>query len=108
VKDVQQLTDALAREALGWKTAPDRYLLNDRRWLPKWRFQPTKNIADAFQLLEAADVLGYALRVDRNGVCRASVRTKAASAEASGPSVPRAICVAFARVYGIRVEEREG
>jgi len=104
VSHAQQLTEALARMALGWKTAPNRYLMRDRGWLPMWRFKPTERIADAFQLLETDAVLDYVLRVDRHGVCWVKVRTTATSAEASGTSLPLTICVAIARVYGIHVE----
>jgi hypothetical protein len=102
----KELTILLAEKVMGWRVAPDRFLMDGRRWLATWRFQPTKNIADAFQLLERADVNEYILRVDRKGLCRAKVRTSSASGEATSSSLPLAICVAVARAYGIRVEGR--
>jgi hypothetical protein len=99
-----QLTVVLAEKVMGWRVAPDRFLMDRRRWLATWRFQPTKNIADAFQLVEAAGVVEFALRASRNGVYGVKVRTSAASAEASGSSLPLTICVAIARAYSIDVE----
>jgi hypothetical protein len=107
VNDVHQLTGKLARRVLGWKTAPNRYIVGNRKWLPTWRFQPTKNIADAFRVLDAADVVEYVLRADRNGIYRVKVWTRRASAEASGPSLPLTICIAIARVLHIDLEARD-
>jgi hypothetical protein len=100
-----ELIAMLATQVLHWRIAPGRYLKDDRHWLPAWRFQPTKNIADAFQLLEGSDVVEYILRAERNGIYRVRVRTDAASAEASSSSLPLTMCVAIARLYGIRVED---
>src|SRR5271168_2200664 len=102
-----QLTDLLALRVMGWGTGPSRYLLSTRSWLPKWRFQPTKIIADAFKLLEALAAVEYALRADRKGLYRATVRTTDRSGEASGSSLPCVICLAIARAYCIRVEGLE-
>jgi hypothetical protein len=104
VNGEQQLTEALAHRVLGWKTAPNRYLISNRRWLPRWRFQPTEKIADAFQLLEADEVADYVLHVDCHDVCWVKVRTNVASAEASGSSLPLTICIAVARAYDIEME----
>jgi hypothetical protein len=99
-----KLVAALANRVMKWNVTPDRFLMNGRRWLPLWRFQPTENIADAFQLLEAAGLEGYALRADSNGLYSAQVQTSRESAEASGSSMPLAICLAVARAFGIPVE----
>ena len=103
----ENLTAILAERVMGWSVGPHRVLMSSRRWLPTWRFKPTKNIADAFQLLDAADVLEYFLRADKNGIYRVRVRRSAASAEASGACLPLTICVAVARAYGIDVEASE-
>jgi hypothetical protein len=102
----KQLTILLAEKVMGWRVAPNRFLIDGRRWLPTWRFNPMRNLSDAFHLLAAADVVEYVLRFDRKTLYRAKVRTNGASAAASGPSLPFAICVAIARAYGIRVEVR--
>jgi hypothetical protein len=96
------MDEMLAEKVMGWRLGPGRFLIDGRRWLPQWRFQPTKNIADAFQLLQRADVVEYALSANRNEPCWAQVRTMKGTAKASASSLPLAICVAIARVYGIR------
>ena len=102
-----QLTEILARCVMGWKIGPDRFVLEDCRWLPRWRFQPTKNIADAFRLLEASCVQEYFLRVDRNGFCRAQVRTSGTLGDATAGSMALAICHAVAQVHGVHVAGHE-
>lgn len=107
MNDTDELTRELARRVLGWKTAPNRYIASDRRWLPKWRFQPTKKISDAFQLLQAGDAVDYVLRADRNGLFSAKIRTHVGSAEASASSLPLAICLAMAGIHGVGLEGHE-
>src|SRR5580693_5422407 len=106
LNDIQKLTSKLAR-LLGWKIAPNRYVLGNRKWLPRWRFQPAKNIADSFRVLEAAGVEEYVLHCGLNGLYRVQLRTRHASAEAAGPSLPLAICLAIARVHHIDLEARD-
>ena len=101
----EKLTALLAEQVLGWKTTQDRFILNNRRWMPRWRFQPTKNLEDAFRLLKAAKPLEYALGVGRDGTYWVKVQTRRAAAKASGASLPLAICIAVARAYGIPVED---
>jgi hypothetical protein len=100
----EQLNAILAERVMGWRVAPDRFVIGGRRWLPRWRFAPTSNIGDAFQLLDAATLVDYDLHADRNGLHTAKLRTSGASVEASCSSMPRAICLAIARAYGIDVE----
>jgi len=38
----QRLIDGLAVGVMGWTVAPDRFLMGRRRWIPRWRFQPTR------------------------------------------------------------------
>jgi hypothetical protein len=99
----QHLTDILAEQVMGWTICPKRFSFGQRGWMPRWRFQPTQNIADAFQLLENTDVVEYVLHVDRKGSYRAKVLTPRSSAEATSSSLPFAICVAVAHAYGISV-----
>jgi hypothetical protein len=103
----EKLTDQLVQTVLGWNAGPDRFTMSRRRWLPRWRFQPTKNIADAFRLLAAATIVEYALHAVAKGVYWVKVRTNGASAKASGSSLPLTICIAIARVHGIDVEVYE-
>src|SRR5713101_3996317 len=83
-----QLTVLLVEKVMAWRIAPGRFLMNGRRWLPRWRFRPTKILGDAFRLLEKADVVEYALGTGRNRTYWVKVRTSDASAEASGSSLP--------------------
>jgi len=50
-----ELTALLAQRVMRWTVAPGRFLMENRRWKPAWRFQPTKKLEDAFRLLDAAD-----------------------------------------------------
>ena len=50
----QALTGLLAERVTKWTTAPNRFTLGGRKWIPSWRFQP-------IQLL------------DMENVCRASL-----------------------------------
>lgn len=100
----EEFTGVLAERVMGWSVGADRFFIDARRWLPRWRFQPTKNIADAFQLLEGAAVVEYVLRANRNGLFWVQVRTRRGTAKASASSLPLAICAAVARAYGIHVE----
>src|SRR5947207_380778 len=47
-----RLTQELATRVMGWKVVPDRFLMSNRRWKPRWRFQPCRRLEDAFSLLE--------------------------------------------------------
>jgi len=48
------VTARLAERVMGWSVAPDRYLIGNRSWIPRWRFQPLERLEDAFRLLEKA------------------------------------------------------
>ena len=98
------LTSLLAQRVLGWTVAPDRFLLGNRRWLPRWRFQPTEKLADALRLLEKAAPEEYNMRGDSEGNVLVHVRIGNVTGEACGASKPRAITCAIARALGIEVE----
>lgn len=97
------LTNLLAQRVLGWIVAPDRFLMGDRRWLPRWRFQPTESAGDAFRLLEEAAPQEYVIRGDNTGNVQVQVRIGEITGEASGRSIPRAITCAIARALGVEV-----
>jgi hypothetical protein len=59
VNDVQQLTEELARRVLGWKAAADRFIIGNRRWMPRWQFQPCRKPQRC--LLEAANPEDYTM-----------------------------------------------
>lgn len=49
-----QLTAVLAERVMGWTVSPDRFMMGNREWMPRWRFQPIDKLDDAFRLLEEA------------------------------------------------------
>jgi hypothetical protein len=100
---VKELTAVLAARVMKWGVAPDRFILDGRRWLPRWRFRPAERIEDAFRLLEALDPEQYdmagrgadnfcVIRLHNGGVGEASDKSKA-----------RAITYAVARAIGVDV-----
>jgi hypothetical protein len=100
----EMLTSLLAQRVLGWTVAPDRFLMGDRHWLPRWRFKPIENLSDAFQLLDGAAPDEYIMTGGNHGGFRVLVRIGKATGEACGASKPRAITTAIARALGIEVE----
>jgi hypothetical protein len=103
----ETLTNALAERVLGWTRARGRFICADRKWLPRWRFQPLRNIADAFQLLEAARPLRYQMGSDPDGELWVRVEIAGLVGEARHTSQPRAITFAVARALGIELEGEE-
>jgi len=39
-----QLTVTLGERVMGWRVGPDHFLMGNRRWLPRWRFQPDERL----------------------------------------------------------------
>lgn len=81
--------------------------MGDRRWLPRWRFQPAENLMDAFQLLEGAAPDEYSMSGGDDVGFRVRVRIGNITGEASGESKPLAITCAVARALGIDVAGAE-
>jgi hypothetical protein len=94
--DEDKLTEALAREVLNWRIAPGRFLKADRGWIPRWRFQPLKQLDHAFFLL---DHLGCRYTIKRNfdGTFSAQVRIGGRMGKASCAERARAISLALGR-----------
>jgi hypothetical protein len=87
-----------------WGVAPDRFILEGRRWLPRWRFRPVERIEDAFRLIEALDPEEYDMA--GRGADNFSVRIRLENGghgEASDKSKARAITYAVARAIGVDV-----
>jgi hypothetical protein len=101
------LTNMLAQQVLGWSPAPDRFLRGNRRWIPRWRFAPLTNLADAFRLLDAAKPEEFALSGSGNGEFWVRVRLPGGYGEARDTSKPRAIAYAVARAIGIELGEQK-
>jgi hypothetical protein len=100
----EHLTAVLAEKVMGWSIGPDRFMMGDRRWMPRWRFQPTANLIDAFQLLEGAAPNEYSMSGGNDVGFLVRVRIGSVTGEARGTSKPLAITHAIARAAGIEVE----
>jgi hypothetical protein len=86
---------------MGWKVAPDRFLMKNRRWLPRWRFQPMAKLGDACRLLQSAAPQEYAMGATGSGEFWARVRVADTTGEARESSQARAVTFAVARAIGI-------
>ena len=100
-----QLAAILAERVMGWSVGPDRFMMGDRRWQPRWRFQPAKRLEDAFRLLEQAAPQEYALRAAENGGFWASVHIAGNTGEAHESSQARAMTLAVARALRLDISE---
>jgi hypothetical protein len=99
-----QLTDLLAERVMEWGIGLDRFLMGNRRWLPRWRFQPAERLQDAFRLLEQSATEEYSMGAAENGRFWAKVRIAGTTGEACEQSKSRAITFAIARAFGIDVD----
>jgi transcriptional regulator with XRE-family HTH domain len=93
----------LAERVMHWGVAPDRFLKDGRRWMPRWRFQPTKNLENAIALLEAADPAECNIVRHRHGDWSVTLRTGENIGKAQDGSQPRAITLAVAQALGLNV-----
>ena len=100
----EMLTALLAEQVMGWRVGTGRYLLGQRRWLARWRFQPTRRAEDAFRLLEQAAPQEFTMGTADNGDFWVKVRVAGTTGEARAASKPRAITFAIARAIGIEIE----
>ena len=100
-----QLTSILAERVMGWGVGPDRFMMGNRGWMPRWRFQPVEKLEDAFRLLEQAAPQEYSICGDDKGNIHVQVRIAGTAGEACGTSRPLAITYAIARAVGIDVED---
>jgi hypothetical protein len=98
------LTALLAERVMHWRVGPDRFLIGDRRWLPRWRFRPAECLPDAFRLLEQAAPQEYSMGAGVNGGFWVKVRIAGTTGEALERSKPRAITYAVARAFRIDVD----
>ncbi len=100
----EQLTAILAERVMGWNVGPVRFMMGDRAWIPRWRFQPAEKLEDAFRLLEDATPQEYKICGDDKGNIHVQVRIAGTLGEAHGTSKPLALTYAIARAIGIEVE----
>jgi hypothetical protein len=96
-----QITAALAERVMGWRVSPDRFLMGERGWKPRWKFQPSSRLSDAVRLLETAEPDEYAITAARGGDCLVSVRIGGRTGTASDHSAAIAITNAIARALEI-------
>ena len=99
------VTARLAERVMGWSVAPDRYLIGNRSWIPRWRFQPLERLEDAFRLLEKAQPEYYSMGAGADSAFSVQVRIRGCGGEARHESKPRAITLAIARALGLEVDE---
>ena len=97
-----QLTAILAQRIMGWRVAPDRFLLGNRQWITRARFQPMSRIQDAFRLLQRS-ASNLSLRMAADGTFTAVVRIGNRTGSASGHADASTITLAIARAVGIEV-----
>lgn len=100
----EHLTALLATRIMGWDVGPDRFLMGNRGWMPRWRFRPLEKLEDAFRLLHGATPQEYSICGDGQGNIRVRVRIDDAPGEAQGRSTASVITYAIAHAVGIEVE----
>lgn len=98
-----QLTAILAERVMGWTVCPNRFMMGNRGWMPRWRFQPAEKLDDAFRLLEEATPHAYSICGDDAGNIHVQVRIAGRVGESAGTSMALAITQAIARAVGIEV-----
>jgi hypothetical protein len=103
--DDQRLTARLAEIVMGWRVTGGRFLMGNRRWAPRWRFQPLKKIADAMRLLEMAAPTTCSMNCDSGGTFHVRVRVAGQVGEAHNKSKARAITYAIATALGREMEK---
>ena len=95
------LSATLAQRAMGRRAAPERLPKSGRTWTPRWRFQPLKNVIDAFTLLDDAKPSEYAVCSSGGNQIAARVRIGTLTGEAVGESRATVITNALARALGL-------
>lgn len=101
---IENLTAALAVRVMDWGVGPDRFLLGDRRWTPRWRFQPAERLEDAFRLLERLVPDEYTMGAADNGCFWVKIRVAGRTGEARESSKARAVTFAIARALDLEVD----
>jgi hypothetical protein len=99
----EQLTAILAERILGWSVAPERFLLGNRQWITRLRFQPLNRIQDAFRLLQATAGC-FSVTKTASGAFTATIQIGHRTGTASGPAAAATITRAIARAIGVDLE----
>ena len=78
----ERLNAILAERVMGWCVGPHRWaMIGGRRWLPRWRFQPTTRLEDAFRLLDRLVPEEYTIGTAPNGRFWAKIRVAGVDGE---------------------------
>jgi hypothetical protein len=101
----EALTRLLAERVMKWTATPDRFIQAQRKWTPRWRFQPCAIFEHAVHLLDAAEPSTYSLIADETRCFWARVNIDGAVGECRDRSRARAITIAVARAVGIEIDE---
>jgi hypothetical protein len=96
------LIDLLAEQVLGWRVAPERFMTEDRSWLPRWRFNPLERLDDAFVLLDRSLPARYQI-AQAKGEFQVEVESNGRIGTAAGSPKARIITFALARSLGLEV-----
>lgn len=104
----EAVTALLAARFLGWRASPARFLIGDRGWIPRWRFQPEKNLSHAGRLLDAAAPEECSMGIAEGGCFHVRVRIGGGVGEATDRSKARAITYALARAIGVHMDSPNG
>jgi hypothetical protein len=91
---------------MGWGIGPDRFMTGNRGWLPRWRFQPTETLDDAFRLLKQAGPREFSICGDDKGGFQVQVQIDVRTGKATGESIATTIAMAVARAVGLEVPDR--
>ena len=99
-----RLTEKLAAEVFGWRTAPGRFIKADRSWAPRHRFAPLTRLDDAFQLVDRV-ATACKLTMVNGGRVAAEVQVGARIGKASGEHKARTVTIALARPLRLEVPD---
>jgi hypothetical protein len=102
----EHLAAILAARVMAWRVGPERFMWGNRRWLPRWRFQPTERVEDAYSLLERAAPQEYSMDRAQDGRFCVKVCIAGATGEAQETTQARAVTFAVARAIGLDPEGR--
>lgn len=97
------LTDVLAQRVMHWGVTADRYLIGNRSWIPKWRFNPLEKLEDAFKLLDHSEANRYTISMTGAAGFEVEVDLDGRVGTATREPKPRAITLALARSLGLEV-----
>jgi hypothetical protein len=102
----ERLTDQLVTRVMGWRLAPDRYIISGRNWTPRWKFAPLTNLEHAFTLLDRA-ASAYTLTTNSGRGFEAEIRVGGRIGKAAGEPKARTIALALALALGLGLPDEE-